>query len=248
MTALLTNDDGIDAPGLALLARVLSDRMPTVTMAPDRHLSGCGHQVTTERPLRVTPHGPDRNALDGTPADCTRVGLHQLDCKVKWVFSGVNEGGNLGVDTYMSGTVAAVREAAMWGVPAVAFSQYRRGRGDIDWDRTGRMLDKALDWILKQQHESGTFWNINFPDSPEIQEPELVECPMDPHPVDVRFEVEGSEYSYRGIYQQRRRLRGSDVDRCFSGQISITRIGISGHDHPRHETGEGPDFRPLCDS
>lgn len=234
MRALLTNDDGVDAPGLAVLHQVVGQLMEPVVVAPDQHLSGCGHQVTVDRPLRLQPRAAGWHALDGTPADCTRVGLHLLERNVDWVFSGVNQGGNLGIDTYMSGTVAAVREAAASGVPAVAFSQYRNGPGEIDWQQTSRMLASALRWVLSQPSVRGTFWNINFPDvrGDEGRQPELILCPMDPHPVDVQFEVQSGEYAYRGVYQQRPRHRGTDVDRCFGGDIAITRLAISGHDHP----------------
>src|SRR6516162_8079498 len=108
MKFLLTNDDGIDAEGLAALAEAAAPLGTIVCVAPDSHHSGCGHRVTTDRPLRVRPLGDNRWSLDGTPADCVRVALAHVAPDVDWVLSGVNHGSNLGVDVFHSGTVAAV--------------------------------------------------------------------------------------------------------------------------------------------
>src|SRR5688572_15733741 len=106
MKLLLTNDDGIDAPGLALLREIAAEFGEPFVVAPDQHLSGCGHRVSTEHDLTLDDRGEGRYALSGTPADCVRVGLLHVCPDAAWVLSGVNDGGNLGVDTFLSGTVA----------------------------------------------------------------------------------------------------------------------------------------------
>jgi len=230
---LLTNDDGIDAPGLHTLEHVLDSLATAVVVAPDRHLSGCGHQTTVDRPLTLTEVSAGRFALDGTPADCVRIGLQHLATDVDWVFSGINDGGNLGVDTYMSGTVAAAREAALWGRPAIAFSQYRKRDSQLRWLSIIPMVEYALDWVLGQTWEAGTYWNVNFPDT-EPQDtvdqslPELAECDVDPHPMDVAYSVDGNRYTFQGCYQERKRLPDFDIHRCFSGQITVSRLQIPG--------------------
>src|SRR5262245_40287267 len=135
MKLLLTNDDGIDAPGLAALARAAADLGQTISIAPHLHLSGCSHRVTTDQPLWLEPRGEARFALDGTPADCVRVGLAHAVPDAEWVLAGLNLGGNLGADVHHSGTVAAVREAALHGKPGIALSHYRRAAVELDWDR-----------------------------------------------------------------------------------------------------------------
>src|SRR6476646_7717102 len=90
MAFLLTNDDGVDAPGLAALRRAIEPFGKAVVVAPDRHLSGCSHQATTARPLELTELSTDRFALDGSPVDCTRVGLIRVAPHANWVLSGVN--------------------------------------------------------------------------------------------------------------------------------------------------------------
>ncbi|MBC7817459.1 MAG: 5'/3'-nucleotidase SurE, partial [Planctomycetaceae bacterium] len=122
MKFLLTNDDGIDAPGLRLLAEIAREFGEVIVVAPDGVRSGCGHQVTNDRPLALTNVRPGEFACDGTPADCARLGLKHIAADVDWVLSGVNDGGNLGIDVYMSGTVAAVREAVLLGKPGIALS------------------------------------------------------------------------------------------------------------------------------
>ena len=117
MRILLTNDDGIDAPGLEALRQAAAPLGEVVLVAPLDTLSGCSHRVTTDHPVRVHERGPGRYAIDGTPADCARVGLYGLARDAAWVLSGVNAGGNLGADVWHSGTVAAAREAVLHGWP-----------------------------------------------------------------------------------------------------------------------------------
>lgn len=227
MNYLLTNDDGIDASGLAALERAVSERRDletTTTVAPAEHHSGCGHQTTTSRALRTESRAERRFALDGTPADCARIGLLHVAGDVDWVLSGINEGGNLGVDVFMSGTVAAVREAALLGKPGIAFSQYRKN-GKADWDCAARWTARVLDHLLDRPLEPGAFWNVNFPDPTDaVEDPEIVECPLDPHPLPVRFEDHEGGYIYRGAYHERARRTGGDVDVCFAGNIAVTLI------------------------
>src|SRR5262249_20550980 len=126
MHFLLTNDDGIDAPGLQALFQAVQPFAESIVVAPASALSGCSHRVTTDGPIRIDKRAANRFAVDGTPADCVRVGLHALAKDVDWVLSGINAGGNLGADVHHSGTVAAVREAVLHGKPGIALSQYRK--------------------------------------------------------------------------------------------------------------------------
>ena len=134
MRFLLTNDDGIDAPGLQALYDAASQLGEVTVAAPTLVHSGCGHRVTTDAPFAVEEMGTGRFAVAGTPADCVRVALHDLAPRVDWVLSGVNAGGNLGADVYHSGTVAAVREAVLHGVPGVALHGLA---ADVSWVLAG---------------------------------------------------------------------------------------------------------------
>src|SRR5436853_563150 len=106
MRFLLTNDDGIDAPGLSALIEAARELGEVAIVAPERTHSGCGHQVTTHGPIQLRRLAANRLAITGTPADCVRLALHSLAPDFDWVLSGVNAGGNLGADVFHSGTVA----------------------------------------------------------------------------------------------------------------------------------------------
>jgi 5'-nucleotidase len=225
MKLLLTNDDGIDAPGLEALFQAASALGEPVVVAPAEHLSGCSHQVTTGRPIRAARLGPSRFAVHGTPADCVRVGLHGLAPGAGWVLSGINEGGNLGADIHHSGTVAAVREAALHGLPGVAVSHYRKKGQAIDWGQAVAWAVPVLRDLLAQPTAPGTFWNVNLPHlEPGEAPPEVVYCEVDPAPLPLSYRLEGELFHYDGDYHQRRRAPGRDVDVCFGGKIAVSRV------------------------
>jgi 5'-nucleotidase len=231
MKYLLTNDDGIFAPGLAALEEAVRGLGEAVTVAPDQHLSGCSHQVNAGRPLKLLEVEPGRFSLDGTPADCTRIGLKHLAPETQWVLSGINDGGNLGVDVFMSGTVAAVREAAWHFVRGIAFSQYRKRRIEFDWPALVPLVKRVLSDLLESPLERGAFWNVNLPDLQAdgrkpipAEEIEIVYCPLNPHPLPTIFDVRENAYHYKGIYAERHRDQGTDVDVCFSGKVAVTKI------------------------
>ncbi len=225
MKILLTNDDGIDSPGLAALLEAARPFGEPVLVAPAEHHSGCSHRVTTNQPLRLIRRPPHHFAVAGTPADCVRVGLSKLMPDAGLVLSGVNVGGNLGADVWYSGTVAAVREAVLHGYRGIAFSQFvQRGRS-VDWRQTAAWTTSVLRELLSQPWQPGQFWNVNFPHlEPDAPQPETVFCPLDPSPLPLDFRMEEDYWQYMGDYHQRRRREHRDVDVCFRGRIAATRI------------------------
>jgi 5'-nucleotidase len=251
LTVLLTNDDGIEAPGIRALAAALDRSRPgslVWTVAPAIEQSGCGHQITTQSPLDLRCHGPQTYSITGSPADCTRLGLFELapapigpidnqtgnqtgnqtSTPRSWVLAGINSGGNLGVDAYLSGTIAAVREAAIHGHPAIALSQYRRGRGPIDWDCAIRWGHRVLDRLLGEPLPQGAYWNVNFP-WPDEQgtEPELIFCEPCRNSLPVRYRREADRFHYCGAYSDRPRQPGSDVYTCLDqGAIAVTQLQV----------------------
>jgi len=123
MNILVSNDDGILAPGLALLADVCRDVASVTVVAPDREQSGTSHSLTLHRPLRPQRRPDGAYQVDGTPTDCVMLALQALMPEPPdFVFSGVNHGPNMGEDVLYSGTVAAAMEAVMLGVPGIAIS------------------------------------------------------------------------------------------------------------------------------
>lgn len=225
MRLLLTNDDGIDAPGLEALARAARDLGQVRVFAPNTEHSSGSHRVTTHAPIRVEQLDQDRWAIHGTPADCVRLAVHGLAGETDWVLAGINAGGNLGADVHISGTVAAVREAVLHGWKGIAFSHYRRRDRNFDWDRASRWAQRVLTLLLNHPWTPGSFWNVNLPHlDPEEADPEIVFCPLDPLPLPVSYRQEADGFYYNANYHNRARRPGSDVDVCFSGKIAITPI------------------------
>src|SRR6266850_171577 len=163
MKILVSNDDGIDAPGLQALVSASSGFGEPIIVAPAAPQSGSSHTVTWEGAVRIEPRGDNRYAVHGTPADCTRLALLRLAPDAKWVLSGINHGGNLGADVHYSGTVAAVREAVLHGWPGVAVSHYRKAAVDYDWARATEWVTPILADLLAKPAEPGLFYNVNLP-------------------------------------------------------------------------------------
>lgn len=227
MQLLLTNDDGIDAPGLAALEEVASQYGTPIVVAPEEEHSGASHRVTDRRAIMVTEQGDSRHAVAGTPADCARIGLLHLARETTWVLSGINAGGNLGSDIYMSGTVAAAREAALLGFPAIAISQYRRvPNKPLSIHRLQLWTKRVLDELLQRPLAPGEIWNVNFPDPEDPDHtPEIIDCPVGAGHFDLACLETCEGFVYRTVYADRHREPGGDVDVCFSGHIAVSKIG-----------------------
>jgi 5'-nucleotidase len=227
MKLLLTNDDGYGAPGLEALWAAAEGLGKRIMVAPHGPMSACSHQVTTHRPLRVERHGEGRYAVDGTPADCVRMALSHLAPDADWVLSGINEGGNLGADTYISGTVAAVREGVLHGWPGIAVSHYNKKGMEIRWGEAAEWVRPLLADLLAPTPAPGEFWSINLPHlEPGFPAPGAVECPLDPAPLPLSYRTDGDGYRYNGDYHRRRHGQGTDVDVCFGGKIAVTKIKL----------------------
>src|SRR5207249_9238826 len=133
---LVTNDDGVHAPGLAALASALDELGDVYVVAPDREQSAVGHALTLHRPLRVTTVGERRFSVNGTPSDCVNLAvLGFLPERPVLVASGINHGSNLGDDVTYSGTVSAAMEGTLLGVPSMAVSL--AGAGEAGFESAG---------------------------------------------------------------------------------------------------------------
>lgn len=169
MRILLTNDDGVAAPGLALLAeiaRALSDEVWIV--APADEQSGAGHSLTLTRPLRLRKHGERHFAVTGTPTDAVMMALGELmkESKPDLILSGINRGANLAEDVTYSGTVSAAMEGALAGIPAIALSQtYARQAmgGAVPFAAARGWAARVLEPLIGMKMPPGTLVNVNFP-------------------------------------------------------------------------------------
>ncbi|WP_249673826.1 5'/3'-nucleotidase SurE [Pseudomonas abieticivorans] len=163
---LITNDDGIDAPGLAVLeqvARELADEVWVVAPALDQ--SGISHALSLHHPLRVVRKTERRFSVSGTPADCVAMALRQLmPSPPDLLLSGINRGANLGVETVFSGTVGAAMAGLLMGIPSLALSQAYSRRDAVRWDTARALAPDVIRQLWAMGWGSSACLNINFPD------------------------------------------------------------------------------------
>jgi len=227
MKFLVSNDDGIDAPGIRTLWEVAKTLGNPVLVAPAGPQSGVSHTVSWEKPVRIEERGAREYAVHGTPADCTRMGLLHLAPDTQWVLSGINHGGNLGADVHYSGTVAAVREAVLHGIPGIALSHFHARGRELDWKRASQWVRPVLADLLSRSVEPGLFYNVNLPHlETHAPDPQVVFCGLDPSPLPLSSRHENGAHLYDGDYQNRRRIADADVDTCFRGSISVSVVRL----------------------
>jgi 5'-nucleotidase len=166
LNILLTNDDGIHAPGLAALEQAFAPYAETLTVAPMHEQSGTGHSITLNRPIRVREvreGGRHGYAVEGTPSDCVKFGVTKLSKKrPDAVISGVNPGGNIGINVLYSGTVSAALEAYSLGIPAIAVSI--NGFKNLHFDFAAEAAVKVALGCIKSGRP--VLVNMNIPDIP----------------------------------------------------------------------------------
>jgi len=169
MRILVSNDDGVLARGLELLADVCSTVGQVTVVAPDREQSGTSHSLTLHRPLRATRRADGAFQVDGTPTDCVMLALGTLlPDKPDWVISGVNHGPNMGEDVLYSGTVAAAMEGLAAGIPSIAVSY---GSFDLEHLASHRdLLRRVIERIVQvERFPKDTLLNVNLPGIPGDQ-------------------------------------------------------------------------------
>lgn len=239
MRILLTNDDGIDAPGLIALYDAIAPAHRVTVVAPVRERSSCGHAATLTEPLRVQRRRHDRLgetfAVDGTPADCVRLAVAELvrepiDC----VLSGVNRGANVSVvDVSQSGTVAAAREAAFCGLLGIAVSQMYRKGVETDWSRAANVARALVPQLIDAETPPGCFWNVNIPAPGPDPFPTRVRIvPLCQAQIPLAFASEEERddgvraFQYRGFYEARASTPDTDVAVVFGNEVAVTPMSI----------------------
>ena len=164
MIILITNDDGIDSPGIKSLASYFNGLGELWVVAPDRERNAVGRALTLHRPLRVEKKSARRFAVNGTPSDCVNLAINSLlPAKPELVVSGINKGGNLGDDISYSGTISAAFEATILGIPAFAISL--AARRNFKFTPAALFAARLAKAILKQGLPPDTFLNVNVPDT-----------------------------------------------------------------------------------
>jgi 5'-nucleotidase len=246
MRILLTNDDGVFAPGLAVLediARSVTDDVWIV--APHEEQSGKARAVTLNAPVRVREETERRFAVTGTPSDAVLLGVHDIlrDHPPDLILSGVNRGQNIAEDTSQSGTVAGAIEGMHLGVPSIAFSQARNlRRGEpIPWD-TGRMWGpRVLKGLLAAGWPKECVINVNFPDRlpNDVTGIEVTKQGFRDESIstlDKRQDLRGADYFWIGYSGKLSEPPdGTDLRAIYEGRISITPLHIDMTHHAYRE-------------
>lgn len=231
---LVTNDDGINAPGLKVLekiARKLSDDVWVV--APEINQSGASHSLTLRHPLRVRRLSDRRFAVDGTPTDCVLLALQAVikDGDVDLVLSGVNHGSNLGEDVTYSGTIAAAMEATLFQVPAIALSQAARNGHPAKWTTAERFGFEIVSSLLSVPWTKDVLINVNFPDriASAVQGVRVAaqgKRKLGDNIVE-RVDPRGEPYIWvGGLREEELRKEGTDLWAVHHGFIAVTPIHL----------------------
>jgi 5'-nucleotidase len=166
-TVLIVNDDGIHAPGIQLLERIVRRYTDKVwVVAPDEEKSGASHSISLNIPVRVRELDDRHFAIKGTPTDCALLAIYEImKERPTLLLSGINRGANLAEDITYSGTAAAAMEGALLGVPSIALSQVFTRRGTVPWETAEKYTPVVLERLLAVEWHPNTFVNVNFPDA-----------------------------------------------------------------------------------
>lgn len=236
---LLSNDDGHASAGIRAMRAALAAAGDVVVLAPETEQSATSHALSLHRPLRLRDVEPGVFALDGTPADCVYVALHAiprvLPRRPDLVVSGLNHGMNLGQDAFYSGTVAAAREGALRGIPAVAASAH----ASVELARAAEATVRIATALLERKGASGALINVNFPKdwTGEIRATRLGTRIYEDL-VDFRRDPRGREYLWlAGPGVRHEHDPGSDTDAYDEGVASVTPLLLDLTDRANVDTG-----------
>jgi len=234
MRILLTNDDGIHAPGFALLEEIAATLSDDITVCcPAEEQSGAGHSLTLHMPVRLQEHGDRRFAVTGTPTDAVNLALRTLfpDGPPDLVISGVNAGENLADDITYSGTISAAMEGALANIPAIALSQVIRDGGH-GFDAARGWAARVLAPLLEVTMARRTLINVNFPALPAEKVKGIRVVRQGFHDYSRGSVVEsidprGRKYYWFGLEDLEPTLdRGTDLEAIDEGFISVTPLQV----------------------
>lgn len=238
MRILLTNDDGIDAPGLHALRQIASELSDDVwVVAPERNQSGAGHSLTLHEPLRMRELDPRAFAVTGTPTDCVIMAVRHIltDKAPTLVLSGVNRGANLAEDVTYSGTIAGAFEGTTLGIRSIALSLaygIEPGKG-LRWETAIAHAPALIRKLLALKWDAWSLMNVNFPDC----DPDKVagikvteQGRRDPGmlAIDERQDTWGTPYYWLAFKRRRSNAPdGSDLAAIYANQISVTPLYLN---------------------
>lgn len=231
---LVSNDDGIHAPGIKVLekiAKTLSDDVWVV--APETEQSASGHSLTLTVPLRVRKVSARKFAINGTPTDSVLLGVNHImkDHRPDLVLSGVNAGGNLGEDITYSGTVAAAMEATLLKIPSIALSQVRRNGAKVRWTTAADHAARVIRRLVAISWPENVLMNVNFPDIPHEDVTGVQVTRQGRRKIgdmlNTGIDPRGNPYVWIGTERDEDpSFPGSDLEAVHAGAISVTPLGL----------------------
>jgi 5'-nucleotidase len=231
MNIMVTNDDGITAPGIIALAVALRTLGRVAVVAPDREQSAVSHAITLHHPLRAEQRSDDTFAVSGTPTDCVNLGIHNLlDFRPDLVVSGINRGGNMGDDITYSGTVSAAMEATLMGIPAIAVSLATTGEG-TNYEAAALFIRRLAQRVGEEGLPPDTFLNVNVPDLPceRLKQPVITKQGKKRYQGAIvdKIDPRGRQYYWIGsIEATYEDIEGTDYAAVIRGHISITPLHL----------------------
>jgi 5'-nucleotidase len=237
MRILCTNDDGIHAPGLAVLERIARHFTDDVwVVAPEVEHSGASRALTLTAPIRVRHPAEKRFAVTGTPTDCVLLGVqHLLDAPPDFVLSGVNRGQNIAEDVTLSGTIAGALQGMQLGIPSIALSQARGFRGAdeaIPWETAETYGPGVVGKLMAHGWPADVVMNVNFPDLPPDEVKAVEVCAQgrrDHHIIyaDKRTDLRGEQYYWLGFKGTLSDPpEGVDLRAIYDGRIAVTPLHV----------------------
>jgi 5'-nucleotidase len=228
---ILTNDDGIDSPGMAVLEEIAVRIAREVwVVAPEHDQSGQSHAISLHHAIRVFERGTRRFGVTGTPGDCAAMGICHLmkDSPPQLMLSGVNRGLNLGIETVFSGTVGGAMTAMMLGVPAIALSQAFTDRRNVPWDTARALGAQTIEQLVEIGWANGACLNVNFPPLPAGQVGPITlakqgEGVIGGMHVDPRVDPRGMTYYWLNFHRSdRQQSPATDYVAMRAGRIVVT--------------------------
>ncbi|MEK9671231.1 MAG: 5'/3'-nucleotidase SurE [Rhodospirillaceae bacterium] len=231
---LISNDDGIHAPGLRILEQAVRKLAREVwVVAPETEQSATSHSLTLRRPLRIRNVSEGRYAVDGTPTDSVLLGVLEVIAgkRPDVVMSGVNRGGNLGEDVHYSGTVAAAMEGALLGIPSIALSQEYDDRRNVIWETSEHWVPRILEKLFEHDFPPAALVNVNLPNCrPEdVQGTEITRQGKRKIGGEIRkgTDPRGEDYYWVGAQRDEERFqKGTDLEACIRNVISVTPLSM----------------------
>ncbi len=238
MAILVTNDDGIDSPGIQILAETLKALGKVYVVAPGKECSAMAHSLSLHRPLRVDQVRKDYFSVDGTPADCVNLAVScLLPKKPSLIASGINMGGNLGEDITYSGTVSAAFEGAFYGIPSFAISLV--SKDDFKFKTAASFALRIARYVLKNGLPKDTFLNVNVPNLDEngVKSYAITKQGRRIYGDAVVEEVNsiGEKYYWIRGHRGFESMEGTDFDAISDHHISITPLHLDLTDYSSFE-------------